>query len=183
MAPNDYQVSFLEGGVVLFEFRDMKSMTNALEDVSTYVEGKTSIPRVGHNFTMQKYKDFCRQTMSCQKEKGKKKHKQSQQHTLYEVLHDYTQKGALYVVGCVAGDRLTKAHELRHARFFVDSSYKEYVFKIWYERLNDIQREHITGFLSRLGYPKHVIVDEFQAYMFTEKSNFFGIRLQHIVTI
>jgi hypothetical protein len=42
----------------------------------------------------------------------------------------------------------------------------------------DKQRVYITGFLTRLGYHPDVHVDEFQAYHFTERSNFWGIKVE-----
>ena len=38
-------------------------------------------------------------------------------------------------------------------------------------------RTHITKFLTRLGYSDKLIIYEYQAYRSTEKSNFFGIKL------
>jgi hypothetical protein len=38
-------------------------------------------------------------------------------------------------------------------------------------------RNYIIDFLRRLGYSDKVIIDEYQAYRYTEAPNFFGIRL------
>jgi hypothetical protein len=39
------------------------------------------------------------------------------------------------------------------------------------------KRDYITKFLKRLGYSDKVIMDEYQAYRYSEKPNFFGIKL------
>jgi len=39
------------------------------------------------------------------------------------------------------------------------------------------KRDKIVAFLKRLGYCDKVLIDEYQAYRYTEKDNFFGLTL------
>lgn len=70
----------------------------------------------------------------------------------------------------------TYNHEICHARFHVDAAYKQRQLQLW-ASFSEEQRQHITRFLTKLGYQEQVIVDEFQAYHNTEAPNFWGIRL------
>ena len=48
--------------------------------------------------------------------------------------------------------------------------------KEW-EELDERKRNKIITFLKKLGYCDKVIIDEYQAYRYTEKDNFFGVKL------
>ena len=79
-----------------------------------------------------------------------------------------------YVIGIYLLNDL--AHELLHAKYYLDATYKTKIDLEWKAFPSKI-RTHITKFLTRLGYSDKVIIDEYQAYRYTEKSNFFGIKL------
>ncbi len=74
-------------------------------------------------------------------------------------------------------DYLTTLHEQRHTLFYYDPNYREKVEKIWFS-LDKKSQEDITKFLEDLGYPKYLHLDEFQAYLTTEKvpERFFSIK-------
>lgn len=78
-----------------------------------------------------------------------------------------------YVIGMFNSSGM--AHELLHAKYFMDSVYRESINKEWAE-LPYAQRVHITQFLKSMGYSDQVIIDEYQAYRYTEPANFFGIK-------
>jgi hypothetical protein len=82
-----------------------------------------------------------------------------------------------YTIAYIKGDYATKMHELRHARYYLDSQYRNEVNKIWSLLDNDTKRT-IERFLKRCGYSESVLIDEFQAYAFTEKDpeKFFGLK-------
>jgi len=46
-----------------------------------------------------------------------------------------------------------------------------------WDALETNQRETITVFLKKCGYSDKVLLDEYQAYRYTEAPNFFGILL------
>ncbi|KAI9027974.1 hypothetical protein DFJ74DRAFT_704018 [Hyaloraphidium curvatum] len=69
----------------------------------------------------------------------------------------------LYVVAHIAGDTSTLRHELAHALFFLEETYRDLARGIW----NALAKEHRTaveGALAALGYDEVNYADEFQAY-------------------
>ena len=80
-----------------------------------------------------------------------------------------------YVIVYKNGDKQTKMHELCHAKFFIDNEYKTEVHKLW-TSLTKSSRKNIVDMLLKMKYKndKKILIDEFQAYYYTEKSNFFG---------
>ncbi len=84
-----------------------------------------------------------------------------------------------YVIGCYNTKSI--AHELLHAKFYMDISYREQILLEWQD-LESAHRNIITTFLKKLGYSEKVLIDEYQAYRYTEAPNFFGIRLSNTVS-
>jgi hypothetical protein len=80
---------------------------------------------------------------------------------------------AEYVIMYKKGDFQTKKHELQHAKYYIDATFREDV-KILWDSLKDKYKSNVMFMLNKMGYPEHVLLDEFQAYYFTEKENFFG---------
>ncbi len=81
-----------------------------------------------------------------------------------------------YLIAYKNGDVATLKHELQHAKYYLDTAFREKVKEIW-ESLSESVQSTVKGMLTRMGYPEHVMMDEFQAYLFTEKPNFFGKRI------
>ncbi len=124
-------------------------MNNLLDPISNNYEGIIN-NRLGHNFPSEFIP---------------KNHK---------TLGNYKNK-CKYVIGSC--DANTLKHELLHAKYYVDCDYRNKINNEWNNELNDYQRIHITNFLKKMGYSDKVIIDEYQAYRYTESSNFFGIKL------
>jgi hypothetical protein len=82
---------------------------------------------------------------------------------------------AKYVIAYKKGDILTKKHELQHARFHLDINYRQQVESLWNSLSHSFQKRVIRQ-LRNMKYPNdpQILLDEFQAYYFTEKPNFFG---------
>jgi hypothetical protein len=82
---------------------------------------------------------------------------------------------ARYVIAYKKGDIQTKRHELQHARFYLDPEYQKEVRQLWNSFSEPVQQSIIT-LLRQMKYPNdpHILLDEFQAYYFTEKPHFFG---------
>jgi len=80
-----------------------------------------------------------------------------------------------YVIVYKKGDKLTKEHELMHAKYYMDENYKEKIKKIWID-MDDKNKDKVKKMLKKMGYPENedILIDEFQAYYYTEKLNFFG---------
>jgi hypothetical protein len=64
-----------------------------------------------------------------------------------------------------------------HAKYFIDEEYKNKIDKEW-DDLVPATRDYIIAFLKRLGYSDKVLIDEYQAYRYTEADNFFGIKFK-----
>lgn len=160
----DFVLSVVDG-VACFKFYNMLMMSQMFEPVSVFVEGRTSTPRIGHNFPMSKLIEYSR----C---KG--------QRSTTDIISCLVMSGASvetkYIIAYLDGDVLTKRHELQHAKFYKDHAFRANVKNIW-SMMDGRKRQHIEGFLKRMGYPEDVWIDEFQAYYLTEKPNFFGISL------
>ena len=126
-------------------------MNRLLDEISGDIDG-LSTARLGHNFPVTAVPES-------------------------HPIHSELQPGVQYVVAYLKGDIGTLKHELAHARFATDENYHQEVVAFW-AALGDPEKATITAFLKRLGYSDAALIDEFQAYAVTEKSNFFGVRLE-----
>ena len=97
--------------------------------------------------------------------------KKTKSNIIKEILK-YT-KSAEYVIVYKKGDYKTKMHELQHAKYYIDAKFREDVKQLW-DSLQSKYKSNIIYMLKKMGYPDHVLLDEFQAYYYTEKDNFFG---------
>jgi hypothetical protein len=127
---------------------DKKSMNEILDPISNEYEGPL-INRQGHNFPAEYIN---------------KEH----------ILYPYKSK-CKYVIGVTGTTNLR--HEMLHAKFYIDKKYRESIINEWNE-LSDDRRKKITDFLKKLGYSDKVIIDEYQAYRYSEKPNFFGFKIE-----
>lgn len=80
-----------------------------------------------------------------------------------------------YVIGVYNSKSI--AHELLHAKYYTDAAYAAQINCEWLGLAVEV-RDYLTRFLKRLGYGDKVIIDEYQAYRYSEAPNFFGIRLK-----
>jgi hypothetical protein len=135
--------------VLILMFSNKTYMNDYLSDVSDTYEGHLGQIREGHNVPASVI---------------------PKTHTLYTLL----KPDCVYVIGCYNSNSLQ--HELLHAQFYADSTYRDRIQNEW-DALPSATQIHIIHFLKRLGYPDSVILDEYQAYRYTEKPNFFGIRI------
>lgn len=138
----------LKENILILNFKgDKTKMNTILDPISNVYEGPLS-NREGHNFP-------------------------STVIPLNHPLYKYKTQCA-YVIAVYNTRSL--AHELLHAKYFIDANYKQQIQTEW-SNLPQKTRDHIITFLRRLGYSDEVIMDEYQAYRYTEAPNFFGIKL------
>lgn len=80
-----------------------------------------------------------------------------------------------YFIGYQKRDITAKRHELQHARYYMDSAFRQKVKELW-ESFSPSFQKRTTLQLLKMNYPNNpdILIDEFQAYYFTEKPNFFG---------
>ena len=133
-------------------FNDKSDLTEIIAIADRY-EGKMK-QRQGFNFPMNIVRDFL----------GR--------HCTHSLFTKYLYS-ADYVIAYKDGDILTKKHELQHAKYFCDRSFVDKVRVLW-ESFPVTYQKRATSMLLKMGYPADKIMDEFQAYYFTEKSSFFG---------
>lgn len=143
---NQVQIK-VENKILIVRFKSKDYMNKLLDPLSNNYEGQL-INRQGHNFPSTFIPE--------------KSH----------FLSPYKSSCA-YVIGMYNSSGM--AHELLHAKYFIDATYKNKINKEWAE-LSDKHRAHITQFLKSMGYSDQVIIDEYQAYRYTEPVNFFGIK-------
>jgi hypothetical protein len=79
-----------------------------------------------------------------------------------------------YVIVYKKGDIATKRHEVQHAKYDMDPSYRKDIQMLW-DSFSAQMQEKVHSTLRRMNYPDRpsLLLDEFQAYYFTEKKNFF----------
>ena len=89
--------------------------------------------------------------------------------------HSLLSYDADYVIGYPENDILTKRHELQHAKYHMDSTYRDGIQSLWNSFPSSFQQKVIQQLLH-MNYPNRmeILLDEFQAYYTTEKPNFFG---------
>lgn len=139
----------IKNDILIVNFKgDKNKMNEILDPISNEYEG-IILGRIGHNFPS----NFI----------PKNNH----------ILSKYKFK-CKYVIGFYKIKDL--AHELLHARYYLDSEYKSNIDKEW-NNLDSVKKEYLIKFLKKLGYSDKVLVDEYQAYRYSEPNNFFGIKL------
>eukprot|EP00198_Chlamydomonas_reinhardtii_P008547 XP_001697884.1 predicted protein [Chlamydomonas reinhardtii] len=149
-----YSLEIREGCVALMRFRTRDGMNALLDPISNAMEGVIA-NRLGHNFALS---DKDREHQNLRKTCG-------------------LPKTVRYVIATLDGDAHSIRHEMCHARYYLDPPYRTTVAQVWEGALTPQQRESVCAFLTRLKYDPCVHEDEWQAYLVTEKSNFFGMDL------
>ena len=127
-------------------YRTIHDITDTIHTIANAYEG--SIPgRIGFNFPMRLVKK------------------------LYPTC-TIAKYDADYVIVYKKGDIGTKRHEVQHAKYDMDPGFKKDVQTLWDSFPKHFQ-EKIRSRLRQMNYPHSLLLDEFQAYYFTEKKNFF----------
>ncbi len=139
----------IENEILILRFKDKHRMNQILDVISNTYEGILN-NREGHNFPST----FI----------PKKNH----------ILSPY-RDNCKYVIGLYNMSGLQ--HELMHAKYFMNEEYRKKINEEWLS-LEEDKKLKIIVFLKRLGYSDKVIIDEYQAYRYTEAPNFFGFRFE-----
>ena len=139
----------IEGSILHFIFRSKNIMVQSFAELSYYYEGKRYFD--GYNMDVETMKNYfqSKDTFNkCEKE-------------LKAQLLKH--EGVRYVIAYIQNDSETRDHELRHARYYLDSEYKSKVLKVW-SQLDEKTKENVKQKLRCLGYREDKWVDEAQAY-------------------
>ncbi len=138
----------IRNNILIINFKGNRhKMNEILDPVSNSYEGLI-INRTGHNFPSNYIPDV-------------------------HILFKYKTQ-CKYVVGIYRTTDL--AHELLHAKFYLEPAYRTKIINEW-DNLESDKRTSIINFLKKLGYTDKVLIDEYQAYRYSEPENFFGIKL------
>lgn len=144
---NNVKIS-IKNDILILNFNNNFLLMNTILDPISNIYEETYYNRIGHNFPSEYIPD---------------KH----------ILSHYKNK-CKYVIGISNCKDL--AHELAHAKFYLDNDYKNKIINEW-NNLDLYKQNYLHNFLKKLGYSDKVIIDEYQAYRYTESNNFFGIKL------
>lgn len=137
----------IENDILILRFPSKEYMNELLDPISNVYEGVLK-NRIGHNFPSNYIPNN-------------------------SILNEY-KDACKYVVGVCHTDDIK--HELLHAKYYMDIEYQKRIENEW-NNLTCIQRSHITQFLKSFGYSDKVLLDEYQAYKYSEPANFFGIKI------
>jgi len=144
----NYQIDKHDSRLLIIRFKSKAVMNAALSTISERYEGLTGALE-GHNFPASYV------------------HKSD---AIYDVVKKHK---ILYVIGVYHVTSLE--HEKLHAKYYLDATYKKKIDEEW-AQLDDVKKEKIIQFLTKLGYCEKVWIDEYQAYRYSEKANFFGFK-------
>jgi len=143
-----YEIDKDDNRLLILRFADKTTMNNALSKISQRYEQMEAVAE-GYNFPA----GFVEKT---------------------DEIYNFVKKNKIeYIIGVYSGKSIQ--HERLHAKYYLDAEYKKKIDDEW-EEMDAKKRGKIKDFLKRLGYCDKVIVDEYQAYRYSEKSNFFGIK-------
>jgi len=144
-----YEIDKNDNRLLIIRFKNKAIMNTALSKISERYEGLYGHVE-GHNFPASYI------------EKS-------------DVINDFVKKNKIeYVIGIYNPNSFQ--HEKLHAKYYLDQKYKKKIDDEW-NMLEPEKRDKIVAFLKRLGYCDKVLIDEYQAYRYTEKDNFFGLTL------
>ncbi len=145
----NYEIDKDDSRLLIIRFNNKSLMNITLSKISQRYEGLL-INAEGHNFPASYV-------------------------TKSDNIYDFVIKNKIqYIIGVYNFKSIQ--HEKLHAKYYLDEKYKNKIDDEW-QQLDEMIRNHIIIFLKKLGYCDKVLIDEYQAYRYTEKNNFFGIKL------
>lgn len=144
----NYQIDKDDNRLLIIRFKNKAAMNRALSTISERYEGLTGSLE-GHNFPASYV------------QKGD---------SIYDVVQKHK---IIYVIGVYHINSLD--HEKLHAKYYMDVTYKKKIDEEW-NKLDDVKKDKIIQSLTKMGYCDKVWIDEYQAYRYSEKANFFGFK-------
>jgi len=142
----NYEIDKNNPKLLIIRFSNKKLMNEELGKISYRYEGLSNLE--GHNFPASFIKKSDR-------------------------IYDFVKKNNIeYVVGIY--DSKFLLHEKLHAKYYFDKKYKQQIDKEW-NNMKVSKKNKIITFLKNLGYNDKVLIDEYQAYKYSEKYNFFNL--------
>jgi len=130
--------------LMILRFKSNTYMNQILDPISNSYEG-IILNRLGHNFPIEYVPDN-------------------------HCLSKY-KKLVKYVVG--VSDFKHLSHELLHSKFYLDATYREKITNE-FNQMDLKKKTRIINCLKKMSYPEDKWIDEYQAYTYSEKNNFWG---------
>lgn len=144
----NYEIDKIYPKLLILRYNNKKYMNDELGKISYRYEGLSIID--GHNFPASFIKKSDR---------------------IYELVK---KNNIEYVIGIYDSESLL--HERLHAKYYFDKKYKQKIDQEW-NNMEVSKKNKIITFLKNLGYNDKVLIDEYQAYRYSEKDNFFEVDL------
>lgn len=86
-------------------------------------------------------------------------------------LEKYMKDNKYFICYCRKIDR---KHEFLHAMYFLSDEYRNLINSLW-NSLSNVDQNKVNSILKSLGYEDKFIIDEFQAYVFTDGWKYFNV--------
>jgi len=180
-APKSFQLSFNQRvGLVTCKFESRWDMIAALSRAAAHYE-KGDINRIRGGFVgiNMGWKDFKAWilTLNQDTQLGKRTGATPEEQTFIGYLGKVIQEAydePRYIVAYVQDDESTLLHELAHATFYLDESYRNKVSEVW-KQVKQPVREVINRCLKEWGYHPDNWLDEWQAYSVENPSVWMGV--------
>ena len=99
---------------------------------------------------------------------------------LYDITRKFSQQ-PYYVIATISDDFATMDHELVHAHYYLNPSYRQKVDTVVKHMRPELRKE-LSKVLKEMGYTREVIVDEINAYMATSSYKYLSEELELNVT-
>jgi hypothetical protein len=145
----NYEIDKDDNRLLIIRFNEKSLMNNTLSNISQRYEGLL-LNAEGYNFPASYV-------------------------TKSDKIYQFVKSNKIqYIIGVYNFKSIQ--HEKLHAKYYLDENYKNKIDNEWHQ-LDETIRNQIIIFLKKLGYCDKVLIDEYQAYRYTEKNNFFGIKL------
>jgi hypothetical protein len=142
----NYEIDKNNPKLLILRFNNKKLMNEELDKISNRYEGLSNLE--GYNFPAS----YIKKTDS---------------------IYDIVKKNNIeYVIGIY--DSESFLHEKLHAKYYFDKKYKQQIDNEW-NNMDLNKKNKITNILKSLGYKDKVLIDEYQAYKYGEKYNFFNL--------
>jgi hypothetical protein len=135
----------IQDDILILRFKNNHNMNKILDPISNVYEG-VIINRIGHNFPIE----FVPEN---------------------HILSTY-KKSVKYVIAISNFKNLK--HEMLHAKYYLDKTYRDKIIDE-FNSLDQDKRSHIQNVLTKMSYPEDKWIDEYQAYTYSEKDNFWGL--------
>ena len=165
---NDVQMLYMTGISCYYE--DPKYIYKYIYKYHLFNKELSCLTYTGHNISLDKLLNYL-------KIANNKYDILYEEKKLYEKLLKFSKyKSKKYIITKCKNDKNTLSHEYKHALYFLNEKYRNYIKEIW-ESINDALKKIIIDYL--VSYHETLYLDEFQAYLTTDPSVFINCKIKN----